>query len=478
MRVLQAPRQRAGAHRAVVAAAAVVSVAAIASASGARATEPIAWSTYGAGPTRSGYVDEDFPPRTVLRRVWSTRLQGNLTSQLLVTDTAAGTTLYVGTNAGAVYAIGAGGRPRWRARFGSLRHSCAQLGQWGIVGTGAIDNATHAAYFTDIFGRLHALDLVTQTELPGWPVELYESYLKEVVWGAIAIVDGAAYIGTASYCDRPMEGKLIRVDLKTRAVSRWIAVPAELGGGGGIWGWGGVAYSPLRDSLLVVTGNAFRGGKNVGRNFREDAGYGEKLVELSPRLDVRAASHPANIRPTGDYDFVGSPVPFMRQGCGELVAALNKNGWLYVWPADKIAAGPTSSVRVSKATLRQPLLSQAAHSPRLNALFMVSFHRIFRVDINTSCRARVAWSRRLGAGLLNSSPTVSGDTVWFVRNADRSTLLGIDARTGAIRFRGSLRSPVFAAPTVFRGRIYVPTWDGDVTAFRFASVTPRWVSVS
>ena len=69
---------------------------------------------------------------------------------------------------------------------------------------------------------------------------------------------------SGSICDRRIEGKVIRVDPATGAVSSWRAVPFELGGGGGIWGWGGVAYSERLDSLLVVTGNALRGGANVG----------------------------------------------------------------------------------------------------------------------------------------------------------------------------------------------------------------------
>lgn len=39
----------------------------------------------------------------------------------------------------------------------------------------------------------------------------------------------------------------------------------------------GIAYSSARDSLYVVTGNAFDGGENTGDSFREYAGFGEHL---------------------------------------------------------------------------------------------------------------------------------------------------------------------------------------------------------
>ena len=105
-----------------------------------------------------------------------------------------------------------------------------------------------------------------------------------------------------------MVGKIFRVNTRTRDVSHWDVVPEERGGGGGVWGWGGIAYSSARQSLLAVTGNAFRGGSNDGDSFREWEPYGEHLVELSLSLQLRAASHPAGLTAPNDLDFVGSPV--------------------------------------------------------------------------------------------------------------------------------------------------------------------------
>ena len=105
-----------------------------------------------------------------------------------------------------------------------------------------------------------------------------------------------------------MIGKVFRVDLATRAVSHWVVVPSSLGGGGSVWGWGGLAYSGSRDSLYAVTGNAFEGGTNTGKRFREYAGHGEQLVELGRDLTVRGSNHPRDIRKKQDLDFVGSPV--------------------------------------------------------------------------------------------------------------------------------------------------------------------------
>ena len=115
------------------------------------------------------------------------------------------------------------------------------------------------------------------------------------MWGALTAIHGSIYLGTGSYCDAPMVGKVIRVNARTRAVSRWEVVPEERGGGAGCLGVGRARYSAAWQSLLAVTGNAFRGGSNDGDAFREWEPYGEHLVELSLSLKVRSASLPPGL---------------------------------------------------------------------------------------------------------------------------------------------------------------------------------------
>ena len=297
-----------------------------------------------------------------VRPAWYTPVSGRISSQALVAQdmpVPGSRTVYVATSKGVVYALAENGYVRWRVELGQLNRVCQQIDGYGVTGTPAIDPATSALYVADAFGRLHALDLATGQERPGWPVRVYADFRRELVWGAITIVHGSAYFGTGSYCDRKMEGKVFRVGIATREVKRWVSVPFALGGGGGVWGWGGIAYSASRDSLFVVTGNAFRGGSNTGKRFREWAGYGEQLVELGPDLAVRAASHPKEVKEPRDLDFVGSPVLVPHPRCGELAGVLNKDGSLYVWRTARVSAGPLFSLRLAQPTLAAPLLSQA-----------------------------------------------------------------------------------------------------------------------
>jgi len=155
--------------------------------------------------------------------------------------------VYVATTEGFVYALAENGYIRWRVELGQLERICAQIDGYGVTGTPVIDRDTNALYVADAFGRVHALDLATGVEHEGWPVRLYADFRRELVWGALTLVTGSLYVGTGSYCDRPMVGKVFRIELATRGVSRWRAVPRALGGGGGVWGWGGIAYSARRD---------------------------------------------------------------------------------------------------------------------------------------------------------------------------------------------------------------------------------------
>src|SRR5262249_44698777 len=187
---------------------------------------------------------------------------------------------------------------------------------------------------------LHALDLATGAERPGWPIRVVGDFRRQLVWGALTLADGAVYVPTASYCDSPSMGGVYRVDLASQEVSTWFSVPQSEGGGGGVWGWGGTAYSADDDALYALTANAFAGGPNTGDNFSESVGYGEHLVKLAPDLTVDDASHPDDLDTPGDLDFVGSPVLLDRPGCGELVVGADKNDVVYAWRADAIADGP------------------------------------------------------------------------------------------------------------------------------------------
>ncbi len=424
------------------------------------------WLTFGGGPGRPGATTASVGK---LNTSWFAPLPGTITGQPLVAHNvprAGDTTVYVGTADGFLYALAANGYVRWRVDLGRFTlPSCPQIPDgFGLTGTPVIDPATRAIYVADAFGRLHALDLATGAEKQGWPVVLYKDYKRELVWGALLDADGSIYAGTGSYCDQPMEGKLFRVSLADRSVSSWTSVPDAQGGGGGIWGWGGVAYSASRQAIFVVTGNAFEGGSNTGSSFSEAAGYGEHIVELSPGLDVEAADAPV-LTGFADLDFVGSPVVADMPGCGELVAAQAKNGMFFAWNADSVSSGPVWSLKLQNADPGAPLLTQPTWSAAYHSFFVVTASKLVRIQLDSTCRPTIAWRTALGDATLYPSPTVAGRTVWVplpVKDLSgvNEALLGIDARTGRVQVREPMQGISFAPPTALPRMLFVASMHG------------------
>jgi hypothetical protein len=96
------------------------------------------------------------------------------------------------------------------------------------------------------------------------------------------------------------------------------------------------------------------------------------------------------------------------------------------------------------------------------------------VSVTGKCRARIAWSRKVGSGLFNGSPTVAGDTVWLVENANAgSALVAFRATTGQLRYQARLAGPGYVAPTVAGDRIYVPLYTGAVQGFALGPALGR-----
>jgi hypothetical protein len=373
------------------------------------------------------------------------------------------TTIYYGVSSGLFEAVAPNGYVRWTVHLGVIPQSCPQLPTWGVTGTPVIDASTRTIFVADAFGWLHDLDLATGKEHAGWPVQLYTDPERELVWGAIAHIGNSIYAGTGSYCDRPMEAKVVKVEIASRRLSTWTVVPASLGGGGGIWGWGGIAYSATARRLYVATGNAFEGGSNRGAKFQESAGYGEQLVALDEDLGVLAASHPPDVPNGVDSDFVGSPVVVHPAGCGEVIAVLNKNGSLYFWRADSISGGAYATAVIQAPDFEHPLLGNPAYDNSLRSFYVVTFSRLVRVTIGADCKPTVTWKRALGQATLNSSATIAGGVVWFALSGSRSSLVAFDARTGKRLLRRRIGGMSFAAPTIVDGRLFEDARHGFTT---------------
>jgi outer membrane protein assembly factor BamB len=436
------------------------------------------WATWGNSPARTGRATSSLlTSRNVarLKKAWTAPLGALVDGQPLYAShvaTARGTRdLYlVATEAGSVLALDArNGKVVWRAELGAVHLGCAQLpgGSYGVTGAMTYDASRQTLYAAST-NQLWALDVRTGVPEAGWPVTLPFDPKQLHVWGALSQLGTSLYVPTASYCDHPpYKGGLIRVDVTTHAVTPWYPVPVPGdNGGGSIWGWAGAAVDPATGQVWAATGNAIPG-PGVANDNAFDA---DALVELSADLtQTIAVSQPPNIPTTGDYDFGATPLLFRPAGCPPLVAALNKDGDLYLWRRDQVAKGPYQTISLA---FPAGLFGVPAWNSAAGMLYLTTtggyngYHsglQAFRVS--PRCRLQHVWTQPLGS-TLDSAPTIANDTVSVTTGTGHVRIFV--ATTGVRLANFSLGLPMFVPPVAVRGDLAVTGWTRSLTVYRIA----------
>jgi outer membrane protein assembly factor BamB len=67
---------------------------------------------------------------------------------------------------------------------------------------------------------------------------------------------------------------------------------------------------------------------------------------------------------------------------------------------------------------------------------------------------KIQWTAKL-PGTTWSGPTLAGDTLWLV--SSKGQLAGVEATTGRITTQQDLGSPIYVAPIVAQGKMFVLT---------------------
>ena len=147
-----------------------------------------------------------------------------------------------------------------------------------------------------------------------------------------------------------------------------------------------------------------------------------------------------------DIGFAGSPVIFRHRYCGQLVAAVNKDGFIYVWRATKVAAGTLFRLRLSSPTNAAPLLSQPAYSGLTGAIYVATPGRLVRVDVTRRCRGRVTWGSESATGCSTARRRLPGTPSGWQRTPTAVRACSASTRAPASTASG----PSSAAPRTSR----------------------------
>jgi outer membrane protein assembly factor BamB len=401
-----------------------------------------------------------------LKQLWRARTGGLIAA----TPTVAGGNVYVGSWDGYEYAYRAkSGRRLWRMYLGRTYdgHCGYGLATLGITSAARLDD--HTLYLGG--GDLNWYALRASSGKILWrvgtaPNPLSGGYYN---WSTPAVFRGYAYVGLSSQCDNPLtQGELLQVDLASHRILRAWKVVRDGQVGGGIW------TTPVVDSS---TNTVF---VTTGTRISAQEPYAESVVALdATKLRVKGHWPLPLSDPTHDADWGTSPVLFRDRRSRSLVAAVSKNGILYAFRRDALARGPVWQTRLA----RGGDCPQCGDGTTSTGLFD-GRRLVFAAGVTTiggrayagSVRAidpttgRLQWQVGLPSEVLGALAEAHG---LVAVPAAYGGLYVLGAAGGAVLYANTLNGagppyqPIYAAPRIADGRLFIGTTDGVVHAFKF-----------
>ncbi|PWU25356.1 MAG: hypothetical protein C5B48_01725 [Candidatus Rokuibacteriota bacterium] len=426
-----------------------------------------------------------------LAPVWTANLDGAIVASPLYVRRARVNghpvdVVYAATEAGSVYALRrSDGQTLWRRQLGTtlVCPDEAPGGRYGVSSTPVIDLASRTLYVIGASGMLHALDLGSGEERPGWPLALTPRPDAEYVWGGLTLAQGRLYVPFASYCDEPApdgffaDGRLVAVDLaQQRVIATFDVVPGPENLGG-IWGYGGTSVDPTDGTVWTATGNSWVYDPACDC-IQEGVGSAESVVKLSPDLSLLDADRPTGIPSpeVEDTDFGSTPLLFQPRGCPPLAAAHSKNGNVYVWLRSSLATGPIWQARIGPDDLAHPFIGEPSWSAELQTLFIanariygpegvVQFDAAAAFHVGDGCRFPDEPTWIADAGIGTKPPPLVVGNLLFIAGGEATALYVLNASDGTVLEVLGLDGPAFSSPILADGEVVVGDLSGRLHAF-------------
>lgn len=196
------------------------------------------------------------------------------------------------------------------------------------------------------------------------------------------------------------------------------------------------------------------------------------------------ASRVMNVSAAVDHDIVVVPYP-----SGDVVALKVADGTA-VW-TESLTRTRTTSQLTSLSDAASPAIDNGmvfavGHAGRMIAAQSTTGERVWSLNLpgtQTPCVAgdsvfvvdttgqlmavnrkdgKIQWTTKLSGGSTFAGPVLAGGSLWLTSNT--GNLVGVDASTGKQTGQQDLGDPVFVAPVVAQGRMYVLTDDAKLIA--------------
>jgi outer membrane protein assembly factor BamB len=370
--------------------------------------------------------------------------------------------VFIGSWDGYEYALDeATGSQAWRTFLGRTLGPCDALG----VTSSPLLTLDGRAYLGGGDDKWYALDLATGAPL--WSIPTGSTSSGYYNWSTPAALNGFAYVGIASRCDSPLvQGKLLRVNLATHQIANVLKLVPDGQVGGTIWTTP-VVDAP-RNAVFVTTGNAAY--DSTGDTQR----YAESLISVdATTLAIKSSWRLPVSDPTPDADWGTSPTLFTDSQGRQLVAAANKNGILYAFRRDDLAAGPVWTRRLADPAVGSDPAAggvySTGHFDGQRLYYASGLTTIGGSTVAGAVRAlnpttgAVIWERTMPARTFGALTVANGMLVvpsW-------TTLRLFDPTNGQLLYENKLR--LYAAAKVANGRLVVGDFSGVVHAYAYPS---------
>ncbi|TAM87876.1 hypothetical protein EPN42_10395, partial [bacterium] len=159
-------------------------------------TKYVDWSTFGFDLARSGYNPKETTIGASnvanLHQIWSLGFGGPLLAEPVLAsgvsvNGSSQNVLYVGTQTGLFTAVNAdNGSVLWQKHLGTTSYICSSY-PFGVAGTATFDRGTNRVYVADGQDQLHALDMSTGIEAPGWPATVATTPDHNFIYSALTL---------------------------------------------------------------------------------------------------------------------------------------------------------------------------------------------------------------------------------------------------------------------------------------------------
>ncbi len=381
--------------------------------------------------------------------------------------------IYIGSRTGMFYVFDAAtGAVVWQKQldYGSNTYCAAK----GIVGTATVEPDPVTGVLTVYAPGAHFLyALNAATGAQQWKTAIGPNTAAGnglyVNWSSPSVYGGQIYMGLGANCESHLiRGGVESLNQHTGAVQHtYYAVPAGKVGAS-VWSSEAVGAA----GVYATTGNPDPAGTTI------DDAY--SIVRLSGSTLARQDKWTVPAGQAADLDFGSSPTLYSASIGGaatNLVTACNKNGTLYAWQRDDLAAGPvwTRQVSVSGSATALGCMTSPALDYRMHLLFVAANQTSIAGQVVAGglraldpATGAIRWERGLPC-MPVGSPTLNGQVVavaMFGCPAGVSPTVELfDEATG--NPLGSLPSPgsIFAQPVFADGQLFVASEDGTLTAY-------------